>query len=74
MEEATHLIVDEEAYVDPDDVTDPDELQAEDTWILEKFAAVQQRVKRAQTRQVMPISEDPDGTRHVEYTCVRYVY
>ncbi|CAE7729448.1 unnamed protein product, partial [Symbiodinium sp. CCMP2456] len=58
-------IVDEDTYVDPDDVTDPDELKGEDTWILEKLAAMQQRVKRASTRQVMAISEDEDGTRHV---------
>lgn len=74
MEHATHLIVDEDTYVDPDDVTDPDELKGEDTWILEKLAAMQQRVKRASTRQVMAIAEDDDGTRHVEYTCVRYIY
>lgn len=74
MEDATHLIVDEQVYVDPDDVADPDETQAEDSWISKKMARCTQRVKRAKARQVMKIQEDEDGTRHVEYTCVRYIY
>lgn len=74
MEDATHLIVDEQVFVDPDDVVDPDETQGEDSWITKRLARLTQRVKRAKARQVMKIEEDADGTRHVEYTCVRYIY
>eukprot|EP00435_Cladocopium_sp_Y103_P047504 s943_g14.t1 len=67
-------IVDEQVFVDPDDVVDPDETQGEDSWINKRLARLTQRVKRAKARQVMKIEEDADGTRHVEYTCVRYIY
>ncbi|CAJ1382268.1 unnamed protein product [Effrenium voratum] len=78
MDDASHLplgepIVDEDIYVDPDDVEDPDE-KGEDAWLPNVVAEWSKRVKRASARQVMPIEEDGHGTRHVEYTCVRYIY
>lgn len=45
-------IVDEQVYVDPDDVEDPDETRGEDaSWLSKKLTRFGQRVKRAKARQ-----------------------
>jgi len=72
MKNATHLIIDEDLPMDPDACYDPDEV--DEVWLVKKFRTTKQRVKKTQTRQVVPIKHDEHGNRYVEYTCVRYVY
>lgn len=71
MSEATHVMIEEHVPFQTDDeLTDPD--------IISKFKThakmLSHRYQRAIARTVVPIQIDEVGTRHIEYTCVRYVY
>jgi len=71
MSEATHVMIEEHVpFQTDDDLTDPD--------MISKFKThakkLSHRYQRAVARTVVPIQVDEIGTRHLEYTCVRYVY
>lgn len=74
MRDATHIVIDEDVPIHPDDCYDPDEIHGQDSWLRSKFMYLKLRFRTATTRVVQPIVEDDDGTRYIEYTCVRYVY
>eukprot|EP00929_Paragymnodinium_shiwhaense_P069047 TRINITY_DN34836_c0_g1_i1.p1 TRINITY_DN34836_c0_g1~~TRINITY_DN34836_c0_g1_i1.p1 ORF type:complete len:1365 (+),score=345.52 TRINITY_DN34836_c0_g1_i1:125-4219(+) len=79
MSEATHVMIEECLIENTDaDLVDPDEDQdivsnafLEST--KKRLRGLRDRYKRAATRSIVKIRKEEDGTKQIEYTCVRYV-
>jgi len=71
MSEASHVMIEEHVpFQTDDDLVDPDIVS-----VTKRFTKkLAHRYKRAVARTVTPVTIDEAGTRHIEYTCVRYVH
>ncbi|CAK0899727.1 unnamed protein product [Prorocentrum cordatum] len=78
--DATHVVVEEDAeFITDDNLVDPD--MAGDVFgqgvghtLSEKYNKLSGKLKRVGQRTVIQITVEGDGTRQIEYTCVRYSY
>jgi len=73
---ATHVVIEEDVSFDTDaSMVDPDDfLTGLRRRLRRKAAQAGRRLQRAKCRTVTPVVVDSDGTRRIEYTCVRYVF
>jgi cation-transporting ATPase 13A3/4/5 len=81
FEDATHVVVEEDVeFITDDNLVDPDMEgdvplgQAANHTLSEKYKKLAGKLKRAGQRTVVPITVEGDGTRQIEYTCVRYSF
>jgi len=76
MADATHVMIEEEAsFMTDGNILDPDSARESTMAQLKRRTSrVQVRFQRANCRTVLPVKVEEDGTRTIEYTCVRYVH
>lgn len=76
LRDSTHVMIEEDLpFMTDEGLVDPDAVNTGPMKKLKKRAlAVKARFQRATCRTMVPVRIEEDGTRSIEYTCVRYVH